>query len=153
MKKFVLSIFTIFVLAVSSFAEGKIAYIDVQKVFTQSKAGIDLKAKLQSIANKAKSEIQSKAATINQKDQVAMQKLQQEIIQKQQELQKIQQQSVEKFADFVRKSVNEFANKNGYELVVDSQAVLYGKKKYDKTEDFIKYLDNKYQKEKPEFIK
>ena len=136
-----------------SLASERIVFVDTQKLFTQSKAGIDLKNAIQEKAEKARSEIQSKAATVNQNDQIAMQKLQQEAMQKQQELQKLQQEAIGKFADFVKKAVEEFAKKNGYELVIDGQAVLYGKENYDKTDELIKFLDEKYAKEKPTFIK
>jgi len=136
-----------------SLASERIVFVDTQKLFTQSKAGIDLKNAIQEKAEKARSEIQSKAATVNQNDQIAMQKLQQEAMQKQQELQKLQQEAIGKFADFVKKAVEEFAKKNGYELVIDGQAVLYGKENYDKTDELIKFLDEKYAKEKPAFIK
>ncbi|RMD47728.1 MAG: OmpH family outer membrane protein [Aquificota bacterium] len=153
MKRLSFVILLLLVFSGFSFASEKIVFINTQKLFTQSKAGIDLKNAIQKRAEKARSEIQSKAATMNQNDQVAMQKLQQEAIQKQQELQKLQQDAIGKFADFVKKAVEEFAKKNGYELVIDGQAILYGKENYDKTDELIKFLDEKYAKEKPVFIK
>ena len=136
-----------------SFSAEKIVYLDTQKVFTQSKAGIDLKTALQQKAEKARAEIQAKAATVKQNDQLAMQQLQQEAMQKQQEIQKLQQKAVSNFANFVKKSVREWAKSKGYELVIDGQAVLYGKENYDKTAEFLKFLDEKYAKEKPDFLK
>ena len=136
-----------------SFSAEKIVYLDTQKVFTQSKAGIDLKTALQQKAEKARAEIQAKAATVKQNDQIAMQQLQQEAMQKQQEIQKLQQKAVSNFANFVKKSVREWAKSKGYELVIDGQAVLYGKENYDKTAEFLKFLDEKYAKEKPDFLK
>ncbi len=152
MKK-ILSILltTVFILNFS-FAAEKIVYLDTQKVFTQSKAGIDLKNALQKKADELRSEIQAKAATINNKDQLAMQQLQQEAIQKQQEIQRLQQKAVNKFANFVKKAVEEWAKSKGYELVIDGQAVLYSKPEYDKTREFLKYLNEKYAKEKPNFL-
>jgi outer membrane protein len=153
MKKALLSfLLSIFVVSLT-FAAEKIVYIDTQKVFTESKAGIDLKTALQQKAEKARSEIQSKAATIQQNDQIAMQKLQQEAMEKQQEIQDLQQNAVEKFANFVKEAVEQWAKSKGYELVIDGQAVLYGKQNYDKTDEFLKFLNDKYAKEKPDFMK
>lgn len=153
MKKFLLTLLFSAFLINFSFSAEKIVYLDTQKVFTQSKAGIDLKTALQQKAEKARAEIQAKASTIKQNDQLAMQQLQQEAMQKQQEIQKLQQKAVENFANFVKKAVEQWAKSKGYELVVDGQAVLYGKENYDKTTEFLKFLDEKYAKEKPDFLK
>ncbi len=153
MKKLLFALlFSVFIINISFSAE-KIVYLDTQKVFTQSKAGIDVKTLLQQKAEKARAEIQAKASTVKKNDQLAMQQLQQEAMQKQQEIQKLQQKAVENFANFVKKAVEEWAKSKGYELVIDGQAVLYGKENYDKTAEFLKFLDEKYAKEKPDFLK
>jgi len=142
---FVLSVFTL------SVANEKVVYIDIKKVFMDSKAGIDIKNYLQKKADEARNYIQTKASLIDKNNPQAMQELQQEAMQKQQEINELQQRVVSKFTDFIKNAVDEFAKKNGYELVVDKQAVLFGQDKYDKTKEFLTFFDEKYQKEKPKF--
>ncbi len=151
MTKFLLSLIFALSIVLPSLAKEKVVYIDIKEVFMESKAGIDVKNYIQKKADEARNYIQTKASLANQNDPKAMQELQQEAMQKQQEINELQQRIVTKFTDFIKNAVNEFAKKNGYELVVDKQAVLFGQDKYDKTKDFLKFFDEKYQKEKPKF--
>ncbi len=151
MRKFFLAVLLLFVSI--SYAAEKVVYIDMQKIFTQSKAGLDIKSILQKKAEEAKAEIQSKSDLINKNDPKAMQQLQMEAMQKQKELQALQQKLVANFANFIKKAVDGFAKKNGYQLVIDKQAVLSGKENLDKTQQFLQFLDKKYEKEKPDFTK
>jgi len=151
MKKFTLAFFVFMAIFVNVFAGEKVVFVDTQKVFTQSKAGVDIKNMLEKKAEEAKNYIQTKASLVNQNDPKAMQELQQEAMKKQQELQQLQQRVVSKFAEFIKSSLNEFAKQKGYQIVVDKQAVLYGKEKYDITDEFLQYINKKYETQKPKF--
>lgn len=151
MKKFLsLFVLTLF-FSIFTYASEKVVYIDIKKVFMESKAGIDVKNYIQKKADEARNYIQTKASLIDRNNPKAMQELQQEAMQKQKEINDLQQRIINKFTNFIKGAITEFAKKNGYELVVDKQAVLFGQDKYDKTKDFLKFFDEKYQKEKPKF--
>ena len=151
MRKAFLSLLLVLTTVLSSIASEKVVYIDMKKVFIQSKAGVDIKNYLQKKADEAKNYIQTKASLVDKNNPQAMQELQQEAMKKQQEINKLQQRMLNKFTNFIKNAVHEFAKKNGYELVVDKQAILFGQDKYDKTKEFLTFLDEKYQKEKPKF--
>ncbi|RUM47285.1 MAG: hypothetical protein DSY47_07030 [Hydrogenothermus sp.] len=151
MRKAFLSLLLVLTTVLSSIASEKVVYIDIKKVFIQSKAGVDIKNYLQKKADEARNYIQTKASLVDKNNPQAMQELQQEAMKKQQEINELQQRIVNKFTNFIKNAVDEFAKKNGYELVVDKQAVLFGQDKYDKTKEFLTFFDEKYQKEKPKF--
>ena len=54
--------------------------------------------------------------------------------------------------NLVQKNLDAFAKAKNYSLILDKQAVLYGKPELDKTDEFLKFFDSNYEKS-PEKIK
>ncbi|MFN3787131.1 MAG: OmpH family outer membrane protein, partial [Sulfurihydrogenibium azorense] len=50
------------------------------------------------------------------------------------------------FMKLVQDNLESFAKEKNYSLIVDKQAVLYGKPELDKTQEFLNYFDSKYEK-------
>ncbi len=139
LKHLYLFVLSVFIFSLATAGE-KLAVIDIQKVVEQSKAGKEAQQLLEKQARMAQQEIQAKAQAGNQQEAQALAaKKQQELMQKRQEL-------IEKFMDTVQKALEKFAKQNGYQIVLDKQAVLYNKPEFDKTQDFINFFDKEYSK-------
>jgi len=100
---------------------------------------------------KAQAEIEAKQKTLKQ-DQKSQEEFQSFAIQKQQEVLKRRDELLGQFMSLVQKNLDAFAKAKNYSLILDKQAVLYGKPELDKTDEFLKFFDSNYEKS-PEKIK
>ena len=136
MKKVLLSVLLLMFTVSLSFAQ-QIVFIDIKTIVEKSEAG-----------KEAQKFIETKAKLIKQGDMKAQQELQQLAQQKQQELVKRRQEIIQDFMGKVEEALNKFAKKNNFLLVLDKQAVLYGKPELDKTDEFLKFFNEEYKKGK-----
>ncbi|MEJ5173231.1 MAG: OmpH family outer membrane protein [Hydrogenothermaceae bacterium] len=144
MKKAVFSLFLMFVIfGISKAAE--IVFIDVQTVVNQSKAGKDAQGLLEEAGKKAQAEVEAKQKTVKN-DQKGQEEFQAFAIQKQQEVLKRRDELLQKFMKLVQDNLESYGKSKGYSIIIDKQAVLYGKPELDKTDEFLKYFDSNYEK-------
>ncbi len=147
MKKVLLSVLLLMFTVSLSFAQ-QIVFIDIKTIVEKSEAGKQAQAILEKEAKEAQKFIETKAKLIKQGDMKAQQELQQLAQQKQQELVKRRQEIIQDFMGKVEEALNKFAKKNNFLLVLDKQAVLYGKPELDKTDEFLKFFNEEYKKGK-----
>ncbi|MER3446031.1 MAG: hypothetical protein C4291_03990 [Candidatus Dadabacteria bacterium] len=150
----------------------KIGYVDIQRVISESKAGIaasaalqeDLKKKEDIINQEAKQIIQmrnnfmsknsvmSKEAQEQEADQI--ENMEKELHRKREDFRDAlaEQESnlKEKILSDVVRIVNEIGNSEGYSLIVEKSeaGVLYGSKSADITDEVIRAYDKKYEEKK-----
>lgn len=146
MRKFLtaLSLMAFFMLSTVVKA-ADLAFIDVQTVVNNSKAGKDAQSLLEEAGKKAQSEVEAKQKTLKQ-DQKSQEEFQAFAIQKQQEVLKRRDELLGQFMKLVQENLESFAKEKNYTLIIDKQAVLYGKPELDKTQEFLNYFDTKYEK-------
>jgi outer membrane protein len=128
-----------------------IVFIDTQTIVNNSKAGKDAQRLLEEAGKKAQAEIEAKQKALKQ-DQKSQEEFQAFAIQKQQEVLKRRDELLGQFMNLVQKNLDAFAKAKDYSLILDKQAVLYGKPELDKTDEFLKFFDSNYEKS-PEKIK
>lgn len=146
MKKFVAVLSVFLLMALSMIVKAAdIVFIDVQAVVNNSKAGKDAQALLEEAGKKAQAEVEAKQKTLKQ-DQKSQEEFQAFAIQKQQEVLKRRDELLGQFMKLVQDNLESFAKEKNYSLIVDKQAVLYGKPELDKTKEFLNYFDSKYEK-------
>ncbi|PMP76769.1 MAG: molecular chaperone Skp [Sulfurihydrogenibium sp.] len=122
-----------------------IVFIDVQTIVNNSKAGKDAQRLLEEAGKKAQEEVEAKQKTLKQ-DQKSQEEFQAFAIQKQQEVLKRRDELLSQFMNMVQQSLEKFAKEKNYSLIIDKQAVLYGKPELDKTQEFLTYFDSQYEK-------
>jgi outer membrane protein len=122
-----------------------IVFIDTPTIVNNSKAGKDAQKLLEEAGKKAQAEIEAKQKTLKQ-DQKSQEEFQAFAIQKQQEVLKRRDELLGQFMDIVQKNLDAFAKAKNYSLILDKQAVLYGKPELDKTDEFLKFFDSNYEK-------
>ncbi len=140
-KVFLSAVFTLF-LFTASFA-GKIAFVDMQKIVTESEAGKEIQSKLNKEVETFKKQIEEKQAKGEKQE-----KLQKMILQKQKELNKMRQEMAGNFMNLLEKAVKAYAQKYGYDLVLDKNPIIYGNAKLNKTSEFLKFFNEYYKKNK-----
>ncbi|WP_028951089.1 OmpH family outer membrane protein [Sulfurihydrogenibium subterraneum] len=146
MKKFVAVLSVVFFMALSvAVKAADLVFIDVQPVVNNSKAGKDAQALLEEAGKKAQAEVEAKQKTLKQ-DQKSQEEFQAFAIQKQQEVLKRRDELLGQFMKLVQENLESFAKEKNYSLIIDKQAVLYGKPELDKTQEFLNYFDSKYEK-------
>lgn len=123
----------------------EIVFIDVQTIVNQSKAGKDAQAVLEDAGKKAQAEVEAKQKTLKN-DQKSQEEFQAFAINKQQEILKKRDELLQKFMKLVQENLESYSKSKGYSIVIDKQAVLYGKPELDKTDEFLKYFDASYEK-------
>jgi outer membrane protein len=128
-----------------------IVFIDMSTIVNDSKAGKDAQKLLEEAGKKVQAEIEAKQKTLKQ-DQKSQEEFQAFAIQKQQEVLKRRDELLGQFMNLVQKNLDTFAKAKNYSLILDKQAVLYGKPELDKTDEFLKFFDSNYEKS-PEKIK
>ncbi len=144
MKKFLLSFLVLFF--VLTFAKAAdIVFVDVQTIVNNSQAGKDAQKILSEVGEKAKAEVEAKQKSLKQ-DQKSQEEFQSFAIEKQQQVLKRRDELLSQFMKLVQTNLESFAKANKYSLIVDKQAVLYGKPELDKTNEFLKYFDENYSK-------
>lgn len=141
MFRYLLSVMLVFTFFSVSFAQEKIVFIDIQEVVTSSKAGISAQAQLEAQAKKFQEEIEKKQKAGESPSQIQAfaEEKQKVLIQKRQEI-------AEKFMKTLQKAITEYSKEKGYKLVLDKNSLLYGKPELDKTNEFLKFFDEKYSK-------
>jgi outer membrane protein len=122
-----------------------IVFIDVQTIVNNSKAGKDAQRLLEEAGKKAQEEVEAKQKTLKQ-DQKSQEEFQAFAIQKQQEVLKRRDELLSQFMNMVQQNLEKFAKEKNYSLIIDKQAVLYGKPGLDKTQEFLTYFDSQYEK-------
>jgi Skp family chaperone for outer membrane proteins len=63
------------------------------------------------------------------------------------ELQKAEQEILGSVNQFLGKVINEFGEKNGYDLIIDAQATVFFSDTPDVTDEVIKLADSQYKKQ------
>jgi outer membrane protein len=154
-----------FVFSFSCFAQEKICTVDLMRVFDEYKKRDDFDKDLE-VKTKAKEtqrnkliddvkEIQDKMALLSDKEK---EKKQQELITKSQALQEFDQklrmelrkdwdEKLRSILEDIKKSVEDFSKKEGYTLVIDTKALLYGSKDLDVTGKIVEILNKNYSKD------
>lgn len=92
------------------------------------------------LADKAKAEIEKKIVDIQNRFISAQQKLRGEAMRSQQDLSDLEARLLKTQTSDIRKRVGEFAGKNGYDLIVESQAALFSKDAFDVTDELLKAM-------------
>jgi outer membrane protein len=165
-KRLLVVLALIFILGSNVRAAEKFAYINLEKVFNEYQKTKDEEAKLTEEGKQKQKEIDAKIKEIdklredmellNEKEK---EKRKAEIEKKMQELRQFDRQAR---ADLMRKrdaiireilteidnAIKEYGKSKGYTLIFNSRALLYKDEKLDITDEIIKYLNNKYKKEK-----
>lgn len=144
MKKLIFSVFTLMLFfGLSKAAE--IVFIDVQTIVNTSKAGKDAQSLLEQAGKAAQSEVESKQKNLKN-DQKSQEEFQAFAVQKQQEVLKRRDELLQKFMKLVQENLDSYGKSKGYSIILDKQAVLYGKPELDKTEEFLNYFNSNYEK-------
>jgi outer membrane protein len=150
-------------------AEMKIALIIPQKLIAKSKAGQDAGEKLKAKKEAAQKKLDAKASELKKQEEDARKRIMMlsaeekkkvgEELDRQQregqrmkedlerELQKAEQEILGGVNQFLGKVINEFGEKNGYDLILDAQAAVYFSDTPDVTDEVIKLADSQYKKQ------
>ncbi len=142
----------------------KIGYVDIFKVFNDYEKTKEYDEKLEAKKNTAEKELEKKKETI-EKLQGKLDLLKEgEKAKEEEKLNKelreyrnleretftdIKKERDEKMKDIVEDIdaiVKDYAKKNGFDLIVNSNTVLYGAKAMDVTDEILKISNNKYKK-------
>jgi len=157
----------VFAVAAPATAEMKIALIIPQKLIAKSKAGQDAAEKLKTKKEAAQKKLDAKAEQLKDYEEDARKRLMMlsadekkkvsEDLERQQrdgqrmkedlerELQKAEQEILGGVNQFLGKVINEFGEKNGYDLILDAQAAVYFSDTPDVTDAVIKLADSQYK--------
>jgi outer membrane protein len=150
-------------------ADMKIALIIPQKLIAKSQAGKDAADKLKAKKEAAQKKLDAKAEELKKQDEDARKRVMMlsadekkkvgEELERQQrdgqrmkedlerELQKAEQEILGTVNQFLGKVINEFGEKNGYDLILDAQAAVYFSDTPDVTDEVIKLADSQYKKQ------
>lgn len=93
------------------------------------------------LAQAAKTKIETDIAQVQAKFMTAQQKLRNEAMHNQQELSDLEARLLKAQAEDLKKRIATFAEKNGYDLVIDSSAALFAKKGLDVTDEILKSMN------------
>ena len=167
MKKYFLLIFLIF-LNISTFAEEKIYYLDVNFLLTKSDAGIYINNELKKINNKNIEEFKKVEGSIKSEEEKLLK--QKNILKEEefnnkvislrekyksyQEMKKSKNNDLKKLRDNagnqILKIVNdilaEYSNKNQISLIMEKKNVVIGKTELDITKNILTLLNSKIKK-------
>ena len=142
----------------------KIGYVDIFKVFNDYEKTKEYDKKLEKKKNAAEKKLEEKKVTIEKLQNKMSLLKEEERAKKEEELSEevkeyralerevftdIKKERDEKMKDIVEdidKIVKDYAKKNGFDLVVNSNAVLYGAKSLDVTSQILKISNDKYKK-------
>ena len=92
------------------------------------------------LAAKAKSDIEKKIVDVQNRFIAAQQKLRAEAMRSQQDLGDLESRLLKAQTADIRKRVKEFAEAKGYDMVLDSQAAVFGTKSFDVTDEILKAM-------------
>ena len=136
----------------STVKAGEIVYVNVDKVYNQTEiknlANSFVSSKLNSLAKKLK--IKSTVAKY-QKGEKLSQSEYLNLMAFQRERQFVMENMTENLKKVFSVLFNKFGQKYGYTAVVAHFSVVYGKPKYDKTQEFIKFVNQEVRKNKSKY--
>jgi outer membrane protein len=92
------------------------------------------------LAAKAKADIEKKIVDVQNRFIAAQQKLRAEAMRSQQDIGDLEARLLKAQTADIRKRVKEFAESNGYDMVLDSQAAVFAKKSFDVTDEILKAM-------------
>ena len=168
MKRYI--IFTVAITLVCSFSfalqakELKIGYVDIFKVFNDYKKTIDYDKTLEVKKEDAEKKLDAKKETIKKiKDKLSLLKegekaKEEEKMRKEadeyQELQrkifidikKERDEKMQEIIEDINKIVEDYAKKNKFDIVINENAILYGNKVMDITDEILKISNQQYKK-------
>jgi len=170
MKKFVSFLIVLGVASsfcFSGFCEDlKIGYVDIFEVFNDYKKTKEYDKTLEGKKEKAEKQLNAKKGTI-EKMQKKLSILKEEEKAKEQEkiakevkqfqelerksfidIKKARDDKMKEIVEDINKVIEDYAKKNGFSLVVNENAVLYGEKVMDITADILKIANKTYAKNK-----
>jgi len=123
---------------------------DYQKKLDKIKEGLDeiqeeFKKKSEQLrqpmlSESAKGKIEKELMDIQSRGLSGQQRLRSEAMRSQQDLQELEGRLLKSTSADLRKKINEFAEKNGYDLIVDGTAAPYAKKSLDVTPEILKAM-------------
>ena len=93
------------------------------------------------LAQSAKTKIENDLTAVQSKFMAAQQALRNETLRNQQELSDLEARLLKSQAEDLKKRIQNFAEKNGYDLVVDAAASLYVRKGLDVTDEILKAMN------------
>ena len=92
------------------------------------------------LAASKRQELEKQLVEIQKKFIAGQQQLRNEAMRAQQDLQATETKFLKITGEDLRKTINEFAEKNGYDLVIDSSAVPFSRPAYDVTDGVLKTM-------------
>lgn len=144
----------------------KIGYVDIFKVFNDYEKTKEYDEKLEVKKSTAEKKLEKKKETIEKLQSKLDLLKESERAKEEEKLSKelkeyrdlereaftdIRKERDEKMKDIVEdidKIIKDYAKKNGFELIINSNAVLYGAKAMDVTDEILKISNKKYKKKK-----
>ncbi len=144
----------------------KIGYVDIFKVFNDYEKTKKYDTSLEEKKKEAETKLDQKKTDLEQM-QKRLSVLKEDEKKKEQEkltkaveeyreiertafidIKKARDEKMKEIVDDIDKIVDDYANKNGFNLIVNENAVLYGDKVMDITADILKIANTNYKKEK-----
>ena len=89
------------------------------------------------LAQAQKDKIEKDLLEIQNRYIAAQQKLRNEAMESQKKLQEFESRLLKITTEDIRKRVNEFADKNGYDLIIESTVTAFAKKSFDVTDEIL----------------
>lgn len=120
-------------------AEGRVAFVDVQKVFELHPDKTSAEKQLNEAAQSMQSELETKANDLSQeKQQSLLQEYQSKLSEREQKL-------IQNVLQQIEEAIKTVAEKKGVKLVLDKRNVIYGG--YDMTQDVVDYINSQNEAE------
>lgn len=92
------------------------------------------------LSQAAKTKLENEMMALQQKLMAQQQKLRAEAMRNQQDLSELEARLLKAQADDVKKRVNDYATKNGYDLILESAVAIYAKGELDVTDGVLKEM-------------
>lgn len=92
------------------------------------------------LAQAAKDKLEKELMTLQQKLVTMQQRLRTEAMKLQQDLSENEARLLKVQADDIKKRVADFAEKNGYDIILDSTSAIFSKAEFDVTDDVLKEM-------------
>jgi len=142
----------------------KIGYVDILKLFNQYKKTQDYDKMLESERNKKEKlleekkekikKMQEKLSLLNEKEQ---EKQRRKITQAAEEYRKMEREfyldlkkerdeKMKEIIEDIKRVINDYGKKNGYQIILNKGAVLYGEKGLDLTDIILKIMNQNYKR-------
>ena len=116
---------------------GRIAYVDIMKVYDMHPEKKAAEEQLSNLAKNMESKLKKEAEKLSKEKQQEMLKSYQK------ELSEKEQKMIESILQKINKIINEVAQKKKVKLVLEKQNVIYGG--YNMTQDVIDYIQTNYK--------